>query len=703
MGMDIFLTIANLVLASAATWFIIWYFLMPNKSQADEESPEDTQRMKSLSEVGLQIDELESEHHHLVRLTVISTILTLPVLVMDLFDRFAPGDLPNWLINPWVQAILITPVFFYCGRGIIFDGWEAIRHHLCTPNLLATLATGIAYIFSLTTCVIGSLLPSGSRSPYFDVIGVVITLLLLAKILEVNAHASLARSWVLLAQTQPGSGQVIDPEQVEEMGTHPGSNFFAGLSGHQVAQDDIQEGDLLLVRHGERLAADGQVILGDGSIDERELVGTINPLNCEVGDHVLASTRLIQGNLIIRVEASGSDTYISKMLQVIPDALTSPSSTLHELNRKVHTFIAVIMIVAVWTLLVWLMLGPQPHLAHAVANAFCVLAIACPSISIMAIPLSFRTSLGTGLVNGVLFTSPESMKRLSRVSAVAFDNTALTDRPDPTGGVRIKEEALIRASTHLRSLKVATLVMDGSRPGERTETGKSTSAQIERAARNAGVDMLITQLTDARKEYCMDRLVHDLGSTGDNHSSDETEEDRNPGTQDKLVALALGNNGQSSLLKHAQVHISFGTCPSTLEDDRASQVSEEEGESDLILRNGDLDGIARAIELSRATRRIIKENLIWSLVYNIVALVIATGVLYPLFGWMLNPMIAPVAATIAVIISILNIRRLHHLHHLRRRWRGLAQIDTDYLPTVAARRPQIIVDSQWNPEEGQNR
>ena len=94
----------------------------------------------------------------------------------------------------------------------------------------------------------------------------------------------------------------------------------------------------------------------------------------------------------------------------------------------------------------------------------------------------------------------------------------------------------------------------------------------------------------------------------------------------------------------------------------------------------------------------VKENLTWSTVYNIAALIIASGILYPLFGWMLNPMIAPAAAAIAAILPMANTRRLYHLHHLRRHWRGLAQIDTDHLPTVAARRPQIIVDSQWNPD-----
>ena len=124
---------------------------------------------------------------------------------------------------------------------------------------------------------------------------------------------------------------------------------------------------------------------------------------------------------------------------------------------------------------------------------------------------------------------------------------------------------------------------------------------------------------------------------------------------------------------------------------------------DLILHQDDLDGTGRAIELSRATTRVIRQNLTWSTIYNIIALVIATGICQPFLGWMLNPMIAAVTGALSTILAMLNVRRLHRLRHLRRRWLHLALIDTDQLPTVAARRPQIIVDSQWESmQEGKD-
>ena len=694
MGIDIFLAIVGLVVACAATWFIIRYFLMPSGStdakQGQERNDDKEPARDEWTNMGRRIDGLEDEYHHLVRLAIISTILTAPVLILDLFGRFAPDALPTWLTSPWIQAILITPVLFHCGRGIILDGWSAIQHRRCTPNLLATLATGIAYLYSLATCVAGSLLPEGSRSPYFDVVGVVITLLLLARILEVRTHSSLARSYEMLARTRPGSGRVLDTTELQGLDTDSGDESWSGLTGHQVAQDDIATGSLLLVRQGERLADDGEVVAGFATIDEKELTGAEAPLRYGPGDHVLASTKLLEGNLIIKVEASGKDTYVSRLMQVIPDALTGRSPAVHTIDRKIHTAIAWILIATVWTLMAWLLFGPDPNLAHAVASAFCVLAVACPTAATVTVPLAFRTALNTGIQNGVLFTSPRAMSNLSRVAAVAVDDSALADQSDSSDGAQVYEESLIRAATHLRSLKVMSLVLDGTGAETDEASGHNTSTQIERAARVAGVDMLVTQLSDTRKAYCLERLIHDLGKCTGDAPSDGIEETSRTPNPDRLVALAANSHDQPEAMKRAQVHISFGTRP--------GRESTSDTEPDLILRNGDLDGIARAIELSQATKRIVKENLTWSTVYNIAALIVASGVLYPLFGWMLNPMIAPAAAAIAAILPMANTRRLHHLHHLRRRWRGLAQIDTDHLPTVAARRPQIIVDSQWNPD-----
>lgn len=681
MGIDIFLAIADLVVACAVTWLIIWYFLMPSAHASDQDAgagspanppwrdPEDWGRWGA---------DLDSRSHRLLRPTIVSALLTAPVLVLDLFDRFGPDLMPSWLTSPWVQAILITPVFFYCGRGILMDGWKAMTEHRCSPDLLAMLATSLAYLYSLVTCLAGSQLPEGSRSPYFDLIGVVITLLLLARVIGTRMEASLVASLNHLTEIRPASGLVADPE-------HPQT-----VPAQILARDRIRPGDLLLVRTGERPAADGVVESGSALVDDSELTGGDRPRPCGPGDRILASSKILEGRLSIRVDAVGDNTYAARLANIIPQALVERSPDMRRMDRIVHTAIAMIMILAVWAFMLWLMLGPQPHLAHAVGNAVCVLTIACPAVAAMTIPMAFRTSLETGLAHGLLFTSPRAMNRLGRVRTLILDDSSLLD-PDDSEGQGVHTESLTRTATHLRALRVSSLILDGSRqPDDR----------IERAARQAGVDMLITQLTPERKRECMDRLNHDLTRTSRGVPVDRTGQNATS-TRERgrtsLVALAAATTADHELTDKARVSIALGP------QFQADAEGTDPMQPDLILHQDDLDGTGRAIELSRATTQVIRQNLIWSTVYNIIALVVATGICQPFLGWMLNPMIAAAAGALSTILAMLNIRRLHRLRHLRRRWLHLALIDTDQLPTVAARRPQVIVDSQWESmQEGKD-
>ena len=680
-GIDIFLAIADLVVACAVTWLIIWYFLMPSAHVSGQGAGAGFAAnfpWRDPENWGQWGADLDSRSHRLIRPTIVSALLTAPVLALDLFDRFGPDMIPSWLASPWVQAILITPVIFYCGREILMDGWKAMTEHRCTPDLLAMLATSLAYLYSLATCLAGSLLPEGSRSPYFDLIGVVITLLLLARVMSTRIEASLVASLNHLMQIQPASGLVADPK-------HPQT-----VPDQVLERDRIRPGDLLLVRTGERPAADGVVESGSALVDESELTGGDRPRACGPGDRILASSKILEGRLSIRVDAAGDNTYAAKLVKIIPRALVERSPGMRRMDRIVHTAIALIMILAVWTFMLWLMLGPQPHLAHAVGNAVCVLTIACPAVASMTIPMAFRTSLETGLAHGLLFTSPRAMNHLGQVRTLILDDSSLLDPSNPEDQ-GVHAESLTRAATHLRSLRVGSLILDGSpQPDDR----------IERAARQAGVDMLITRLTPERKRECLDRLNHDLTRTSRGVPADPAGQDAASSgrqSQTRLVALATAAAADHELTAKARVSIALGPQVQTGAD------GTDLLQPDLILHQGDLDGTGRAIELSRATAQVIRQNLVWSTVYNLVTLVLATGICQPLLGWMLNPMIAAVAGAMSTILAMLNVRRLHRLRHLRRRWLHLALVDTDQLPTVAARRPQVIVDSQWESmQEGRD-
>lgn len=809
MGIDIFLAIGDIVVACAVTWFIIQYFLASDRHQVQSSPEEVTGALPSTEtdrgdgnrtgaepaqaegtvgraagrseaggqtarseEAGTDVDGLSHQRRHFIQMTVLSAILTLPVLVIDLLARFSPEAMPEWLASPWIQAILITPVFFYCGSSVITDGWSAIRSHRTDPGLLASLAATVAYVYSLATCLANSLLPEGSRLPYFDVVGVIITLSLFAQALERETRISMVHLLDSLGRIRPEQAHLVEDgtgARDGEEGNNAMAGGYTGVEAHPktrlVGRSELKTGDVVLVGAGERFPADGRILSGRGRVDASDLGSRGEPALCGQGDRALESTRLTEGGVTLLVEQTGENTYIDRLTGVIRKAFTGRSSASDRVDRIVHMVICLVMIIAVWTFMIWLLVGPQPHLAHAVANAVCVLAISCPMASALAIPLAFRTSLSTGINRGLLFTSPAAMGAVSHTSTVVFDDSSLLqgqtggDRGD-TGTKRktalVDEAGLTRATTHLRDLNVSTVIFDGAagpadilagpEADKATDNHLSDKAQadgqgprkvpadpsqaIEHAARRAGVDTLITGLTEEGKIGWIKRLIRDRAGAGQGRpeggrSGEGATVRPKSGPKNGLVAMVAAGREQTGAQAAAQVRVSMGIWPASSSMQGGSVQEEETGTgsvfdlepedlipqservghepsrsgTDLIIGSGDLDGVGRAVDLARSTRRITNQNLGWSYVYNIVAVVLATGAFYPLVGWMVNPILAPIATAVAVILPMLNVYRLHRLSRLSRRWGRLESADPDGLPTVAANRPRIIVDSRRRQAE----
>ncbi|BDR53723.1 hypothetical protein KIM372_16300 [Bombiscardovia nodaiensis] len=667
MGIDIFLGVADVLVAAALTWFIVWYFLMPqakpdtdgpsdepaspeqertdlapandssaqpataetstsSKAQAEPETTEtkaappesaSTRDQQERDKLQDRLSALEDQRRHSGILALIATILTAPVLALDVCNRLAPALLPSWLASPWIQAILVTPVVFYCGRPIFQDGWSKLKAHQTNLSSLVAIASSLAYAYSLAACAIPILLPEGSRQPYFDVIGVITALTLFAQVSEQSTRL----------------------------------NSLAGR-----------------IR--------------------------VNEANADSDPQRTMATRI---NSII---ASAISTNSSAQAQV--DALLSKAEPL-------------VMIIAVWTFMIWLLVGPQPRLAHAVANAAGVLIIACPTALAISIPLSFRTALGAGLAHGMLFTSPRSMGHLAATRMVVIDESALG-----LTGLASRDQAtcaeLARASTHLRALKVTSVMFDSQEESGAASNSQLSSDPVESAARQAGVDMLFTGVDSERKVQWLQRLRRDL------HQIDQQAHGENNASEQDAGCIAFASADETEPQTHqaAQVSIDMSSAAGLLSPteaaepaealrahraDRSPVPSEADLTSnpeiahwahvDLVLQAGNVDGIARAIELARSTKRVINQNLSWAYAYNIVAIALATGIAYPLFGWMMNPMVAPVATAIASLVPIVNTRRLSKHKRLRRRWHALAQAQPEQLPTLAANRPQVITDGGY--------
>ncbi|AKV55651.1 putative copper-translocating P-type ATPase [Bifidobacterium actinocoloniiforme DSM 22766] len=615
MGIDIFLAVGDILVAAALTWFIVWYFLSPHRrTRSGGASGERTAGQAAAASearsngpgLASRQEDLETLRRRTAKLTLASAILTAPVLAIDLCDRLMPGFLPSWLASPWIQAILITPVVFYCGRPVCQEGWARLRARQTDLNSLVSIATALAYAYSLAACALTGLLPEGSRQPYFDVVGAIMTLALFARLCELSAHTA-------------------------------------------------------------------------------ALTGRLGPSYDQDRGQALTSS--------------------------VAATLSKPSSAQLRVERLIARAEPLVMIVAVWTFMIWLLAGPQPHLAHAVANAVGVLIIACPTALAISVSLTFRTALGAGLAHGMLFTSPRSMGHLAATQVAVLDESALgpglaadedssaaapatatADNESPDGYAQEPCAELARASTHLRGLGVKTVVMDGGH-GADPALGHEQDP-VERAARQAGVDYLFTGVDGRRKARWVGLIAQDLNRAATQEVK-RKKTSRRPG----LVAFAALGNAEPQARQAAQVRIRLGSVAAGQAErdaDAAAGAATAEGrdaaEPELLLAAGDLGGIGRAIDLARAARRTMNQNLCWGYAYNLVAVALATGVTYPLFGWMLNPMVAPVATAIAALLPMFNVRRLGRLRRLSRRWRVLARVQPELLPTLAAHRPQVIAD-----------
>ncbi|BDR55307.1 hypothetical protein KIMH_14180 [Bombiscardovia apis] len=607
MGIDIFLAVGDILVAAALTWFIVWYFLLPTLRKEEPDSP-DSERSASTTNkqnpITYQADSsdsaanlgsnnseqeasprerstaLQAQRQHSRRLTLIAAILSAPVLIVDVCARLAPDFLPTWLTSPWIQAILITPAVFYCGRPIYADSWNRLKAHQTSIGTLVTIAVALAYAYSLAACAFPSLLPEGSRQPYFDVIGVITTLALFAQTSEQSARLTI----------------------------------FSGR------------------------------IENDGSSNAHN------------------------------VNTAGS------LAQLITRAVFTPSSAQRQVDMLIARAEPVVMIVAVWTFMLWLLVGPQPRLAHAVANAASVLIIACPTALALAIPLAFRAALSAGLNHGMLFTSPRAMGHLADTTSVTIDESLLkaSNNADANESTCVQ---LARTSTHLRAMSITSIVLESSNGGD----------SVEQSARRAGVDFLLTGVDSERKARWVERFIYDLHQAVGMEASQKPIQENASG----LVAFASYQGAEAQAQSTAQVHIDISDAAQALTSGPETITQEQTsdwGSRDLVLQTGNIDGIGQAIELARAAKRTINQNLSWGYVYNIVAIALATGLTYPLFGWMLNPIIAPVATAMATIISMLNIRRLKQHKRLRKHWNTLSLAQPEELPTLAAHRPQVIAD-----------
>ena len=354
----------------------------------------------------------------------IGAALGLPVFIIAMGDML-PGKPLHHLLSMtamnWVQLLLATPVVFWCGWSFFERAWLSIRNR--SPNMFTLIALGVgaAYLYSLVATVAPDLFPEGFRAvggavmPYFDTAVVVTVLILLGQVWELKARSQTSGAIKRLLGLAPKTARRVKADGTEE----------------DAPLDQVLVGDLLRVRPGEKVPADGVVVEGRSTADESMISGEPTPAEKEPGSKVVSATVNGTGGLLIRAEKVGSDTLLAQIVRMVGEAQRSRAPIERVVDQVARYFVPAIVLVSLLTFAVWSIWGTEPKLAHALVNAVAVLIIACPCALGLATPMAIMVGVGRGAENGILIKNAEALEILQRADTLVVDKTGTLTEGKP--------------------------------------------------------------------------------------------------------------------------------------------------------------------------------------------------------------------------------------------------------------------------------
>ena len=355
----------------------------------------------------------------------VGVALSIPVLVLGMGRDLIPAveDLVSARASTWIQLVLATPVVLWAGRPFFERGWTSVRTLKLNMFTLIAMGTGVAWLFSVVATVAPGIFPASFRTDgvvdvYFEAAAVITTLVLLGQVLELRAREQTSGAIRALLDLTPDTARRINADGTEA----------------EVNLAEVQVGDRLRVRPGEKTPVDGIVEEGRSSLDESLVTGESMPVTKAAGDTVIGGTMNQTGSLIVRAENVGRDTMLARIVQMVAEAQRSRAPIQRVADRVAAWFVPSVIVVAVVAFGIWATVGPDPRLAHALIAAVSVLIIACPCALGLATPMSIMVGVGRGAGLGVLIKNAEALERLEKVNTLVVDKTGtLTEgRPSVT-------------------------------------------------------------------------------------------------------------------------------------------------------------------------------------------------------------------------------------------------------------------------------
>ena len=639
---------------------------------------------------------------------------TLMVLTLAMFGHQWDGL--DATTRSWVELALATPVVLWAGWPFFVRGIASVRTR--NLNMWTLIGTGVAaaYGYSVAATVVPGWFPAsfqehGRVGVYFEAAAVIVSLTLLGQLLELKARSQTSAAIKALLRLAPKTARRIN----------------AGGGEEDIPLSHVHVGDRLRVRPGETVPTDGEVVAGRSSVDESMLTGEPMPVGKNPGDRVIGATQNTTGSLVIVADKVGADTVLSQIVQLVANAQRSRAPMQRMADTVAFWFVLAVLAIALVTLLVWGVFGPEPSWVYGVLNAVAVLIIACPCALGLATPMSIVVATGRAARVGVLFRDAEAIENLRKIDTLIVDKTGTLTEGRP----RYRDTSSLPGFSPAEVLRLAASLDQGSEHplaaaivAEARDRGLALSAPdaFESASgigvrgrvdgralalgnqtlmAEEGVEVTLLQgaaerlraegasvmflavdgriagllaVSDPIKESTPEALaqlraagLRLIMATGDGETTaqavaqalgitevhgevrpqDKADLVANLKAQGRRVAMAGDGINDAPALALADVGIAMGT---------GTDVAMNSGQVTLV--KGDLRGIVRARQISEATVANMKQNLGFAFLYNALGVPIAAGVLYPMFGLLLSPMIAALAMSLSSVSVVINALRL---------------------------------------------
>ncbi|WP_333663758.1 heavy metal translocating P-type ATPase [Chishuiella changwenlii] len=663
----------------------------------------------SLIEVGydLVIDEDKSKDEDLERYNkegyqilknnvLFSLVFGIPLFVIGMFFMNMP-------YANYIMWALSTPILFIFGQQFFVGALRQLKNKSANMDTLVALSTSVAYIFSM----FNTLFPTYWHNkglhahPYFEAAGLIIVFVLIGKLLEERAKGNTTEAIKKLIGLQPKTVIVIKNDQHIE-----------------TSIEDVQINDILLAKPGDKIAVDGIIIKGESFIDESSLTGEPIPVEKGINQNVFSGTINQNSVIQYKALKVGKETLLSQIIQSVKNAQGSKAPVQKTVDKIAGIFVPIVLIIAVLTFITWMILGTENAFTMALLSMITVLVIACPCALGLATPTAIMVGMGKGAEKGILIKNAESLEQAKKIDTIILDKTGTITQGKPKVQelIWIDESYqnilyhIEKNSTHPLAksvvdfigeqennieLKVENISGKGLKSNYLNKNyyiGKTSWIDELNLTKDRKINEIIEQfsaknytisffgndekvlgligISDAVKASSKEaiKLFHQKGIevfmvTGDNEFSanaiaKEVEIDKivaNALPNDKLqiikdlqqkgkiVAMVGDGINDSAALAQADVSIAMGNG-----SDIAIDVAQ------ITIIGGDLTKIVHAINLSKQTVKTIHQNLFWAFIYNLIGIPIAAGILYPINGFLLNPMLAGAAMALSSVSVVTN-------------------------------------------------